>query len=135
VQELFLNGNLVANRTSTGSLNTGTSVFDIGSGVNTSWGSDYFNGQIADVQIYNTALSASQIQALYQEGIGGAPINLQNLVGWWPLNGNSKDYSGYRNNGTANNIAYPQLTMSNPNFGISAAGIISELQSLGLSNN
>jgi len=57
------------------------------------------DGSIANVQIYNTSLSANEIQALYQEGIGGAPIDLQNLVGWWPLNGNANDYSGNGNNG------------------------------------
>jgi len=56
-------------------------------------------GYIANVQIYNTSLSANEIQALYQEGIGGAPIDLQYLVGWWPLNGNANDYSGNNNNG------------------------------------
>ena len=66
----------------------------------------YFPGYIANVQIYNTSLSANEIQALHQEGIGGAPINLQNLVGWWPLNGNANDYSGDGNNGAANNITY-----------------------------
>jgi len=54
---------------------------------------------IANVQIYNTSLSANEIQALYLEGIGGAPIDLQHLVGWWPLNGNANDYSGNGNNG------------------------------------
>jgi len=71
----------------------------IGSGDN---GNAYvFNavGNIANVQIYNTSLSANEIQALYLEGIGGAPINLQHLVGWWPLNGNANDYSGNGNNG------------------------------------
>jgi len=58
-------------------------------------------GQIANVQIYNTSLSASEIQALYLEGIGGAPFELQNLVGWYPLNGNANDYSGNGNNGQA----------------------------------
>ena len=63
-----------------------------------------FNGYIANVQIYNTSLSANEIQALYLEGMGGAPIDLQHLVAWWPLNGNANDYSGDGNNGvpTAN---------------------------------
>jgi len=60
------------------------------------------NGSIANLQIYNTSLSANEIQALYLEGIGGAPIDLQNLVGWWPLNGNANDYSGNGNNGQIN---------------------------------
>jgi len=66
----------------------------------------YFNGKVADAQIYNTSLSASEIQALYLEGIGGAPIDLQNLVAWWPLNGNANDYSGNGNNGQTNNVNF-----------------------------
>jgi len=60
---------------------------------------NYFNGILSNVQIYNISLSANQVQALYLEGIGGAPMKLQNLIGWWPLNGDTKDYSGNNNNG------------------------------------
>ena len=56
-------------------------------------------GYMANIQVYNTSLSSSEIQALYLEGIGGAPIRPQNLVGWWPLNGNTNDYSGNDYNG------------------------------------
>ena len=65
-----------------------------------------FNGSIANVQVYNTALSSNDIKALYQEGIGGAPIDLQSLVGWWPLNGNANDYSGNGNNGVPSGVTY-----------------------------
>ena len=68
--------------------------------------SNAFNGSIANVQLYNTSLSANEIQALYLEGIGGAPINLQHLVAWWPLNGNANDYSGNGNNGQASNVNF-----------------------------
>jgi len=61
---------------------------------------------MANVQLYNTSLSANDIQALYLEGIGGAPINLQHLIGWWPLNGNANDYSGNGNNGVPTNVIY-----------------------------
>ena len=66
----------------------------------------YFNGDIANVQFYNAALSSNDIQALYQEGIGGAPIKIQSLVGWWPLNGNANDYSGNKNNGVPSGVTY-----------------------------
>jgi hypothetical protein len=66
----------------------------------------WFNGQVADVQVYNTSLSTSDIQALYVRGIGAAPQNLQSLVGWWPLNGDTNDYSGNNNNGAPVNIVY-----------------------------
>ncbi len=51
------------------------------------------------MQVYNASLSASEVQALYQEGIGGAPVKPQNIVAWWPLNGDAKDYSGNNNGG------------------------------------
>ncbi|MGC8662581.1 MAG: hypothetical protein ACP5RT_02225, partial [Candidatus Micrarchaeia archaeon] len=63
-------------------------------------------GYLSNVQLYNTSLSQADLQALYQEGIGGAPIDLQNLVGWWPLNGNANDYSGNGNNGQASGVTY-----------------------------
>ncbi len=65
-----------------------------------------FKGYISNVQIYNAALSTNDIKALYQEGIGGAPIKIQSLVGWWPLNGNANDYSGNGNKGAPNGITY-----------------------------
>ena len=63
-------------------------------------------GNVANVQIYDTPLSANEISALYQEGIGGAPIDPYDIIGWWPLNGNAQDYSGSNDNGQAVNVAY-----------------------------
>ena len=81
-----------------------TYPFTIGAG--NGGATDYFNGYISNVQVYNTPLSANGIETLYLEGIGGTPIDLQNLVGWWPLNGNANDYSGNGYNGVANSISY-----------------------------
>ena len=75
-------------------------------------GSAFFPGSIADMQIYNSSLDANSVKALYQEGIGGAPINLQSLVAWWPLNGNSNDYSGDLNNGVPVNVIYTNQWLS-----------------------
>ncbi len=74
-----------------------------------------FNGLIADVQLYNSSLGQNSITALYQEGIGGAPIDLHNLVGWWPLNGNANDYSGNGNNGVPANVVYTSSWISSYN--------------------
>jgi hypothetical protein len=57
------------------------------------------------VQLYSTSLSASEVQTLYSESIGGAPLPMPELVGWWPLNGDTKDYSGNGDNGVSYNIA------------------------------
>ncbi|MGC8648290.1 MAG: LamG-like jellyroll fold domain-containing protein [Candidatus Micrarchaeia archaeon] len=89
-------------------------------------GTDFWDGLIANAQIYGTALSASQVQQLYQEGIGGAPVASASLLGWWPLNGNANDYSGNGNNGAPYKINYigvAQITaqVKNEN-GASASG-------------
>ncbi len=61
---------------------------------------------MSNLQFYNASLSANEISALYNEGIGGAPVQLNNLVGWWPLNGDAKDYSGNNNNGVPTSISF-----------------------------
>ena len=103
IAALYVYGSLVANAALTGTLNTGPAPLSIGGNqTEASW----FAGSISNLQLYNTSLSANDIQALYQEGIGGAPIRLQDLVGWWPLNGNANDYSGNGNNGQINNVNF-----------------------------
>ncbi len=70
-------------------------------------GSMVFNGSISNIQLYNTSLSNSSVHSLYLEGIGGSPIDVPRLVAWWPLNGNTNDYSGNGYNGnSANDISY-----------------------------
>ena len=65
-----------------------------------------FYGNMSDAQAYNVPLSGYQIMELYKEGLHGAPITTNGLVGWWPLNGNANDYSGYNNNGVAINVKW-----------------------------
>ncbi len=63
-------------------------------------------GYMSNMQVYNATLSANEITALYNEGIGGAPVKLNNLVGWWPLNGDAKDYSGNNKNGVTSAVTF-----------------------------
>jgi hypothetical protein len=105
LQTVWVNGAANCTRTSSGNLITNEPLY-IGSGAGTWDGSAYMDGYIANIQLYNISLSSSEIQALYQEGIGGAPIDLQHLVGWWPLNGNANDYSGNGNNGQINGVTF-----------------------------
>ena len=100
---IYLDGKLVNSGSGNNTKTTSISIINIGGPYP---GMSNFNGSIANVQIYNTSLSANQIIALYQEGIGGDPIELTNLVGWWSLNGNADDYSGNKNNGKEYNIGY-----------------------------
>ena len=65
-----------------------------------------FAGEISNVQIYNASLDSASINSLYMEGIGGAPIDMNNLVAWYPLNGDAKDYSGNGQNGVASKMNF-----------------------------
>ncbi|MGC8586865.1 MAG: LamG-like jellyroll fold domain-containing protein [Candidatus Micrarchaeia archaeon] len=65
-----------------------------------------FAGGIANIQLYNQTLTPSQVSQLYGEGISGIPISGQKMIAWWPLEGNSNDYSGNGNNGAPSNIIY-----------------------------
>ena len=62
-------------------------------------GTNQANGKIANVQLYDTALSSTQIKTLYEEGYAGIPVTTNGLVAWLPLDGNANDYSGNNNNG------------------------------------
>ncbi|MCL5433720.1 MAG: LamG domain-containing protein [Candidatus Marsarchaeota archaeon] len=92
---IYVDGAQAASEKFTGGILQNTNPISIGGDWNA-----WFNGSISNVQIYNTSLSTNDIQALYQKGIGGAPIDLDHLVGWWPLNGNANDYSGNGYNST-----------------------------------
>lgn len=98
--QVYVNGVFVGGNTQTGG------IVDDGSDIVTTEYSGTYNGFISNVQIYNASLDSSAIQSLYVEGIGGAPVSPQYLVGWWPLNGDAKDYSGNNNNGAATSVSY-----------------------------
>jgi hypothetical protein len=98
--KIYIDGKLQSGNS--GSIGSATSPVTGLSGTRIAWHQPwgyYFNGLITNVQIYNTALTSQEIQYLYQQGLGGGPVRLQNLVAWWPLNGDAKDYSGNNNNG------------------------------------
>ena len=66
----------------------------------------YVHGSISNLQVYNDSLSNTTVSTLYREGMGGDPIDINHLVGWWPLNGNANDYSGNNNDGIASSIIW-----------------------------
>jgi hypothetical protein len=65
---------------------------------------DFFQGKLAEVQIFDTPLTSAQIGELWNGGAGtytlpgGIPAG--NLMAWYHLNGDAADYSGNSNNGT-----------------------------------
>ena len=106
---IYLDGVQVASGSFT-LCNSRNTAFVIGSGIGTS-----FNGSLANIQTYNISLSPQQASKLYYEGLDGIVVSSKNLTGWWPLNGNAKDYSGRGFNGNVfsttqgNSISYEPL--------------------------
>ena len=99
---LYVNGVLAAHCTAASGIMPAPSYIGMGSDISSSGlPNGYYNGSIADAQIYNLPLSSKAIMTLYQEGFGGVPPNTTALAGWWPLDGNSNDY------GSAGNVGYP----------------------------
>jgi hypothetical protein len=103
--KFYSNGNYISS--STGQVEyhpSGVKYSAIGDNVGAHYGSTQpaapFKGFITNLQTYSTALTPQEIQYLYQQGLGSGPIRLGSLVGWWPLNGDAKDYSGNNNHGT-----------------------------------
>lgn len=94
----FVNGSLKASATASYSAAVAsTNSVLIGAGY-----AGKYNGSIDDVRVYNRALSANEVSALYSEYNPG--LNLDSgqagLVGWWKLDGNAKDSTPYGNDGT-----------------------------------
>ncbi|MDE1851784.1 MAG: LamG domain-containing protein [Candidatus Micrarchaeota archaeon] len=94
---LYIDGVKRSSTLQSGMCSNSTNPYYIGRG---------FNGLVANAQIYNVSLDNSSVKALYMEGIGGAPIDVQHVVGWWPLNGNANDYSGSNRQGTPFNVTW-----------------------------
>jgi hypothetical protein len=64
-----------------------------------------FDGIIDDVRIYNRALSASEVQQLYQYESQPSATRKDGLVAYYPLDGNANDESGHRHHGVAENVS------------------------------
>ncbi len=86
--------------------------------IGASWGGGtfnrFFNGLIDEVDIYNRALSASEIQSIYNAGSAGTcqppPPSCANppsgLVSWWPGDGNANDIQDGNNGATQNGATF-----------------------------
>ena len=102
---MYVNGQAVNSSTGSGTSLSSDTSGTVGIGDEGGCAANFI-GYISNAQIYNASLSAAEAKALYMEGIGGAPVIPQSIVGWWPLNGNAADYSGNNNNGQSVNVQY-----------------------------
>ena len=100
--KVYLNGSLDGSGTNTINSFTGTTG-EIGRQPS----GEYFEGSIANVGIWNRALSASEIESIYWKGqyadLKGT--ELTNLVSWYNLSADANDSTG-TNNGTNNGATF-----------------------------
>ncbi|HEY6892486.1 MAG TPA: LamG-like jellyroll fold domain-containing protein, partial [Solirubrobacter sp.] len=68
--KLYRNGTLISSSTRVGSITVGTGPLKLGG--NAIWG-EWFAGQLDDVRVYNTALTAAQIQTDMNTAVGSTP--------------------------------------------------------------
>ena len=66
----------------------------------------WYNGVLANVQLYSSVLNASQIGLLYQGGVQGGPDSNAGLLSWFPLDGDMNDYGNQSNTAYAFNVVY-----------------------------
>lgn len=104
---VYKDGVLLEEENHSGIISSTSAAFFIGSAHGSS---EFFNGSISDVRIYDRALTATEIEQLYS-GSGASTASTgslnKGLVGHWPLNTESKksatviaDTTPYNNNGT-----------------------------------
>jgi hypothetical protein len=69
----------------------------------------WLNGKIDELGVWNRALTSDEVTELYNSTNGKQlPSQSLSTKAYYPLNGNSTDYSGNANHGTDTAITYPQ---------------------------
>lgn len=120
--KLYLNGAYVTQ----GGITTGT-IVNIAQALkfgSSDYGSeDFYQGSIDDVRIYNRALSAAEVTALYNSYDPGVAVSTlqKGLVGHWKFDSNAQDSTPNSNDGTLNgSVGTPTLTTDRRNRSNSA---------------
>ncbi|MGC8479646.1 MAG: LamG-like jellyroll fold domain-containing protein [Candidatus Micrarchaeia archaeon] len=121
VETLYVDGNEIGSQSVSENSFSSNYYYQLGAGYAGGWpdlpsGFSYFNGELADTQIYNTALSAQQVEQLYKAGISSAPISSNSIVAWWPLDGNVNDPINTQTQQVAypSNVLFSYFRGSNP---------------------
>ncbi|HVS82090.1 MAG TPA: LamG-like jellyroll fold domain-containing protein [Pyrinomonadaceae bacterium] len=124
---LYVNGVSVASSTvATTGLCTSNIQVQFGSEDSNQGPSRRYSGRLDEVEIFNRALSASEIQAINNAASAGkckpclAPP--ANMVGWWNGDANTRDDSGSGNNGTLQGTAAFALGKVSQAFSFDGSG-------------
>jgi len=117
----YLDGNIGSYYFAAGSGNLDTNIKFIGDDVGT-WSANPFNGELSNVQFWNTNLSGTEIETLYNNGSPlTTAIESSNLKAWYKLdntatfstNWSIPDTSGNGNTGTSSGMTEQNLVNNN----------------------
>ncbi|MBK8685606.1 MAG: LamG domain-containing protein [Bacteroidetes bacterium] len=109
--QVYVNGQLVYNGSTSAVFTPSATMFMSSNTIST----EYLNGSLDEVKVYNMALSASQILTEYGNSQSG-------LVAYYPFNGNANDAVG-TNHGTANGATLTTDRFGNANSAYSFDGV------------
>ncbi len=98
---IYIDGAQVAEKNVAGIMNH--TIRPLGIGYNAVDGGNFFNGDLDEIQIYNVALSAGQIAALYTVQ-STAPGAGPDRVAFYEFSNNALDGSAFRNHGQAKEV-------------------------------
>jgi chitodextrinase len=107
---IYFNGVKVNEKNVAGALDK--TKYPLGIGYDPIENSNPFDGNLDDVQIYNRALSAAEIAALYTAQ-NQAPAVPGNLVAHYTFGGNSADATAYRNDATGSTLTKDRFGKAN----------------------
>lgn len=100
---IYIDGALAAEKDVAGDLNNST--YPLGIGYNPIDNANYFNGAIDDVRIYDGALDAAAVAALFAEQ-STEPSIPDGIVASYLFDGDLRDASGYDNHATGTDVTY-----------------------------
>ena len=127
--KVYINGVLKNSKASPGALNNTTKPF--GMGYDPIDSTNYFNGSLDEVMIFNTALTAAEITALYTaQSTATAVVNER--VAAYSFNGSGYDSSAYANHATLTNV---KATTDRFGFGSKAYEFNGKSSAIKASNN
>ena len=98
---IYIDGAQVAEKNVAGIMNSTSNA--LGIGYNPIENANFFNGRLDEVRIYNTALDATQIAALYTAQ-STPPVVAQGLVASYAFSGNTLDATAFRNHAQARDV-------------------------------
>jgi hypothetical protein len=116
--KLYVDGELIGNNSTLTSTigttpNYGSPTY-VTFGARNGGASQYMQGSLDDIYIYNRAITAQEVSALYEVTKSPTAVDLKTgLLACYPFNGNANDAFGNDNNGTVSGA-----TLTNDRFGI-----------------